>query len=138
MVYDNPSTSVTYGLYAINAYGVVTPSANMEIDENIEEDSNVEEEVDENDGKCFLAVENDKVIGLIMGTIIEYDEYDYLDYKCPKRGEITELIVSKRAPTLLSSSRGICLRSSNFDNESPISLIFVSDTPNAKPGILLV
>ena len=37
MVYDNPSTSVTYGSYAINAYGVVTPSANMEIDDNIEE-----------------------------------------------------------------------------------------------------
>ena len=53
-------------------------------------------EVDENDGKCFLAVENDKVIGLIMGTIIEYDEYDYLDYKCPKEGEITELVVSSK------------------------------------------
>jgi hypothetical protein len=37
MVYDNPSTSITYGAYAINAYGVVTPSVNMEIDENIEE-----------------------------------------------------------------------------------------------------
>ena len=53
-------------------------------------------EVDENDGKCFLAVDNDKVIGLIMGTIIEYDEYDYLDYKCPKAGEITELIVTSK------------------------------------------
>ena len=30
-----------------------------------------------------------------MGTIIKFDEYDYLDYKCPKEGEITELIVSK-------------------------------------------
>ena len=28
-------------------------------------------------------------------TINSADEYDYLDYKCPKRGEITELIVSK-------------------------------------------
>mgnify|MGYP001858313457 CR=1 FL=1 len=26
-----------------------------------------------------------------------YDEKDYLDYKCPKKGEITELIVSKKA-----------------------------------------
>lgn len=32
-----------------------------------------------------------------MGCIFPYDEYDYLDYKCPKRGEITELIVSKNA-----------------------------------------
>ena len=53
------------------------------------------EEVKENNGKCFIAVENNKAIGLIMGTIIKYEEYDYLDYKCPKTGEITELIVSK-------------------------------------------
>ncbi len=30
-----------------------------------------------------------------MECIFPYDKYDYLDYKCPKRGEITELIVSK-------------------------------------------
>ena len=53
------------------------------------------EEVKENNGKCYLAIENNKAIGLIMGTIIKYEEYDYLDYKCPKTGEITELIVSK-------------------------------------------
>ena len=52
-------------------------------------------EVKNNNGKCYLAVEDNKVIGLIMGCIFPYDEYDYLDYKCPKRGEITELVVSK-------------------------------------------
>ena len=31
-----------------------------------------------------------------MGCIFPYDEYDYLDYKCPKRGEITELIVTNK------------------------------------------
>ena len=31
-----------------------------------------------------------------MGIITEYNEYDYLDYKCPKRGEIIELIVTKK------------------------------------------
>ena len=46
-------------------------------------------------GKCYIAVEDNRAIGLIMGTIPPYDENDYLDYKCPKRGEITELIVSK-------------------------------------------
>ena len=53
------------------------------------------EEVKNNNGKCYIAVENDKAVGLIMGCIFPYDEYDYLDYKCPKRGEITELVVSK-------------------------------------------
>ena len=48
-------------------------------------------------GKCYLAIDdNDKAIGLIMGTILPYDEFDYLDYKCPKRGEITELIVTSK------------------------------------------
>lgn len=53
-------------------------------------------EVKNNKGKCYLALEDDKAIGLIMGTIPPYDEYDYLDYKCPKRGIITELIVSTK------------------------------------------
>lgn len=54
------------------------------------------EEVKNNNGKCYLAIENDKTIGLIMGCIHLYEEYDYLDYKCPKRGEITELIVTSK------------------------------------------
>ena len=54
------------------------------------------EEVEDNNGICYLAIEKDKAIGLIMGTIPPYDEYDYLDYKCPKRGIITELIVTKK------------------------------------------
>ena len=54
------------------------------------------EEVNDNNGKCYIAVEDDKAIGVIMGTIPPYDEYDYLDYTCPKTGEITELIVSQK------------------------------------------
>ena len=54
------------------------------------------EKVKNNNGKCYIAVENDKAIGLIMGCIFPYSKYDYLDYKCPKRGKITELIVSKK------------------------------------------
>ena len=48
------------------------------------------------DGKCYIAIENNKAIGLIMGTIRQYDEHDYLDYKCPKEGIITELIVTSK------------------------------------------
>ena len=53
------------------------------------------EEVNENEGKCYLALENNNVVGLIMGYVRVYDEYDYLDYKCPRSGEISELIVCK-------------------------------------------
>lgn len=55
------------------------------------------EEVSKYQGKCYLAIEDNKAIGLIMGCIFPYSEYDYLDYKCPKRGEITELIISKNS-----------------------------------------
>ena len=54
------------------------------------------DEVYKYNGKCFLALQDNKVIGLIMGIIPPYDEYDYLDYKCSKRGRITELIVTKK------------------------------------------
>ena len=52
--------------------------------------------ISKNDGKCYLAIDNNKVVGLIIGLIPSYDEYDYLDYKCPKEGEITELIVTSK------------------------------------------
>jgi ribosomal protein S18 acetylase RimI-like enzyme len=54
------------------------------------------DKVKNNHGKCYLAIEDDKAIGLIMGVIPPYDEYDYLDYKCPKRGRVTELVVTKK------------------------------------------
>ena len=43
----------------------------------------------------YLAIKNNKVVGMICGIITKYEEVDYLDYKCPIKGEITELIVSK-------------------------------------------
>ena len=54
------------------------------------------DDVKNNNGKCYLAIRDNKVAGLIMGTIPSYNKYDYLDYKCPKRGVITELIVTKK------------------------------------------
>lgn len=53
------------------------------------------EEVKSNNGKCYLYIDNKNVVGLIMGIIPKYDENDYLDYKCPKKGEVTELIIKK-------------------------------------------
>lgn len=53
------------------------------------------EEIDRFNGKCFLAIEDDKAVGLIMACIREWEASDYLDFKCPKTGKITELIVTK-------------------------------------------
>ncbi len=55
------------------------------------------DEVNNNCGKCYLALDYNNVIGLVMGCIFPYEKYDYLDYKCPKRGEVTELVIAKNA-----------------------------------------
>ncbi len=52
-------------------------------------------EVKKCDGKIFLAVESEKVIGMIAGIINNEDESTY-DFKVPKRGRVTELVVSKK------------------------------------------
>ena len=54
------------------------------------------EELEKNEGKCYLYIENKKALALIMGCVTPYDKYDYLDYKCPRAGNITELIVSQK------------------------------------------
>lgn len=51
-------------------------------------------EVNKYEGKIFLAMENGKVIGLIVGLINNKEESTY-DFKAPKRGRVTELVVSK-------------------------------------------
>lgn len=45
-------------------------------------------------GKIFLARENEKVVGLIVG-IINNENEDTYDFRVPKRGRVTELVVSK-------------------------------------------
>ncbi len=52
-------------------------------------------EVNKYEGKIFLAVENEKVIGLIIGLINNEEESTY-DFEAPKRGRVTELIVSNK------------------------------------------
>lgn len=50
-----------------------------------------------NYGEVFVATENDNVVGMIAGFVQPYDNRDKLDYKCPKKGLVAELIVSKNA-----------------------------------------
>ncbi len=52
-------------------------------------------EVSEKEGKILLSVEDNKVIGLVIGIINNYEENSY-EFKAPKRGRITELIVSEK------------------------------------------
>lgn len=52
------------------------------------------EDISKNNGKMFLMLESDKVIGLIIGIINNEETSDY-DFKAPKRGIITEFVISK-------------------------------------------
>ena len=45
------------------------------------------------DGKVYLFVENDTVIGLIIGIVEEKDEIDVLTNDCAKTGSVLELVV---------------------------------------------
>lgn len=53
------------------------------------------DEVNKYEGIIYLAVENDKAIGLIAGLINNEDEITY-DFKAPKRGRVTELVVDSK------------------------------------------
>lgn len=51
-------------------------------------------EIKECNGKMLLYEEEGKVVGLVIG-LINNDEEETYDFKAPKRGRITELVVSK-------------------------------------------
>ena len=52
------------------------------------------EKVKKCNGKILLFKENEKIVGLVVG-IVNNDEVIRFDFKAPKRGRITELIVAK-------------------------------------------
>lgn len=54
------------------------------------------EEVSKYEGKIFLAKESNEITGLIVG-LINNEETEEYDFKAPKRGRVSELIVSKKA-----------------------------------------
>ena len=57
---------------------------------------NLLNEVKMNNGKIYLYIENSKIKGMIAGILRKYTEEDYLDYKCPKAGEVLELVTTQK------------------------------------------
>ena len=47
-----------------------------------------------NNGKIYIAKSGEKVVGLIAGYIEKYSKSDAIDYACPQKGIIAELIVT--------------------------------------------
>lgn len=52
------------------------------------------EEVKKCNGKILLFEDNEKIVGLIVG-LINNEETERYDFKAPRRGRVTELIVDK-------------------------------------------
>ena len=48
-------------------------------------------------GKIFVAIDNETITGFIAGYVQTYDEREKLNYSCPKKGIIAELIVNKNS-----------------------------------------
>lgn len=55
----------------------------------------IRKSVKDNTGKILLAKMDNQIVGLIVGIIEEKDTIDQLTNTCPKRGIISELVVSK-------------------------------------------
>ncbi len=52
--------------------------------------------INSQEGKIYLAKENNKIIGFIIGIVHKNDEEDILTNDCKKVGEVLELIVSSK------------------------------------------
>ncbi len=69
-------------------YNILTPKYREEcFKDNLEE-------IEENQGKMYLASINNEIVGFIIGIIIPAE--NSYEFKAPKGGKITELIVSKK------------------------------------------
>ena len=55
------------------------------------------EDCTSNQGKVFVALENNNVLGMIAGYVEKYSDRDKLDYACPKKGIVAELVVAKNS-----------------------------------------
>ena len=67
------------------------------IDDNYKEEyfHKTLDEIDKYQGKMYLYKENEEIVGLVVG-LINNDEIASYDYKAPKTGRITELIVTRK------------------------------------------
>lgn len=52
------------------------------------------QQINKNEGIIFLALSNNDTIGMIAGYIEPKDEEDYISNRCPKRGIISDLVVT--------------------------------------------
>ena len=50
-----------------------------------------------NEGKFFIAIENNIILGFIACSVTQYEDFAKISYKCPKKGVITELFVKDLA-----------------------------------------
>ncbi len=53
-------------------------------------------EVYDNQGKIYLALQDNNIVGMVAGYIYPYSKEDILDYTCPTKGIVSELIISKK------------------------------------------
>lgn len=53
------------------------------------------QKVKEQSGKIYLAEQNDRIVGLVIGVVSKLDEIDIITNDCAKTGIVLELVISK-------------------------------------------
>jgi len=53
------------------------------------------DEIEKYQGKMYLYQVDDKIVGLVVG-LINNEEIDNYDFKAPKRGRVSELVISRK------------------------------------------
>ena len=102
--YDNDIKDLFYELQEYimeidkQGYNVISPEYKYDFFEKKEfknsEFNKVMGNIKDYQGKMFLYKKDNKIVGLIVGSINNEETNDY-DFKAPKRGRINELIINK-------------------------------------------
>ena len=70
-------------------YNIITPTYREEYFKK------TMEEIKKYEGKMFLYKENNEILGLVVGLINNEETKEY-DFQAPKRGRVSELVVTKK------------------------------------------
>lgn len=71
----------------------------------------------DNDGKIYVAKEDNKIVGFIAGVMVKYDEIDKYGYVIHKRGEVIELMVTNNVQSNGIGSKLLRKMESYFKNK---------------------
>ena len=80
--------------------------------------NNLLQDCKKNQGKIFIYINQNKVLGMIAGYVERYDDKDTLVYACPKKAIVAELVVSKKSREEGIGTKLLCAMENYFKSIS--------------------